>query len=255
MGFVFVLVGVVRGGALWRSRPFDTSHTSTNPPKHIQTHTPDAGIDGQPVKADFVHLAYGYLPLAWAANTASWGEFFLREVREGFVFVVIGDREWGDRRTPWCCRGRHALSSRHLINQPTHVHTHTHTKQKQAGNILPVTAATFGINDAWAHSILPQFAVSPDIIGFLQVRAHVCVWFDKHADELHTFTYISLTPPTLPTRTQAVTLLVGAGCSVALTAAIAQRPLKDLLPQIAAILGFDLLFALAILGPGNPWQP
>ena len=34
----------------------------------------------KPAPTDFVRLAYGYLPLAWAANTASWGEFFLREV-------------------------------------------------------------------------------------------------------------------------------------------------------------------------------
>jgi hypothetical protein len=56
--------------------------------------------DNKPAPVDFIHLAYGYLPLAWAANTASWGEFFLREVRQ----EEEGSRPHGERGS------RHAVT-------------------------------------------------------------------------------------------------------------------------------------------------
>lgn len=64
-----------------RTHACDPYRHHTQPRTSTSTPTHTTAVDGKPVQTDFVHLAYGYLPLAWAANTASWGEFFLREVR------------------------------------------------------------------------------------------------------------------------------------------------------------------------------
>lgn len=84
---------------------------------------------------------------------------------------------------------------------------------REAPGILPVAALTVGVGDQVA-SWLPHFNVSTDIIAFIQ----------------------------------GILLLAGGGASVLLTAAIAKRPLKDIIPQIAMILGIDVLLGVVIEG-------
>ena len=71
-----------------------------------------------------------------------------------------------------------------------------------------------------AYSWLPHFTLSNDLVAFLQI----------------------------------VTLFIGAASSIWLTNAITHRSLKEMLPQVATILGLDFLFALSVLGPGPPWH-
>lgn len=80
----------------------------------------------------------------------------------------------------------------------------------EAGRVLPVAAATIGMDMPW----LPQVVMDPHIIAFIQW----CV------------------------------LAFGGVASVILSIFITQRPLRDLVPQAVAIVGLDALVAWLVIG-------
>jgi hypothetical protein len=79
----------------------------------------------------------------------------------------------------------------------------------EAGKILPVTLATFGLSGIE----MPILVAHPAVISFLQ----------------------------------GITLIIGALCGIILTQKIAKQPFRFLLPQHLTILGFSILFGQLII--------